>query len=82
MNEQKILELVEEGSGIVGMVSEVQMKCKLLNQKRANGLGLYVLQEETDKQVERMSHELDTYRIRLNEICEEIEQYGTFSKMA
>lgn len=83
MNERKVFKLVEEGSGIVGMISEVQMKCKLLKQKRANSLEPdYVLQEETDKHVERMSHELDTYRIRLNEICEEIEQYGTFSKMA
>lgn len=82
MNDE-IFELAEEAYGIIGMVSEIRMKCKLLEQKRTNSFEpLYVLQEETDKQIEIMSHELDTYSIRLNEICEEIEQHGTFSKMA
>lgn len=74
MNNRRIAKLVEEGSGIVGMVAEVRIKCRLLEQ---NGSTF-----ETDQQIERMSDDLDTYRIRLNEICEEIERYGTFSKMA
>lgn len=75
MNDTRIDELFAEGSGIIGMIAEIKMKLKLIKERPAS-------KWETEDQLGRMSCELDTYRIRLNEICEEIEQHGTFSEMA
>lgn len=77
MNKKRIRQLFDEGSGIVGMVAEIRMKSQMLSDQSGD-----ILDEETCNRLARMSQELDTYRDRLNEICEEIEGYGTFSEMA
>lgn len=77
MSEKRLCELFEEGSTIVGMAAEARMKADILKNSDPD-----LFDDQTAYRLERMSEEINTYRDRLNEICEEIERNGTFSEMA
>jgi len=83
----KVQELFDEASGIMGMIAEVKMRCLLFKQKARAEKASWnegpsdALQLEVDEAVTRMTHDLATYRSRLNEIYEELTEYGVFSEV-
>ncbi len=85
--------LLREAAGLMGMIEEVTLKCKLLKSKARQTCESHGhcwetdtapddLSEEVVAKVSKMHRDLDRYSHRLNQIGEELKEInGTISEM-
>ena len=77
MCDERMQNLVEEGSGLVGMIDEALMKLKILENKRTDSFEpTFILESETQDAIDRMSDDLNRYSCRLDEIYEELLEWS------
>lgn len=75
---ERIDELLEESAGLEGMLDEASMKLKILKVRWKDG---QITRETLVALTEQISSDLDTYKSRLDEIYEELDENGTFNEL-
>lgn len=78
MEEERREALLDEAFGLHGMIREVMAKAALLK-SRAARYDPSLKEEDVEGKVTQMHRDLATYSDRLDEIYEEMSDYGTIS---
>lgn len=81
MDEERREALLDEAFGLHGMIREVMAKATLLK-NRAARYDLSLKEEDVEGKVAQMHRDLATYSDRLDEIYEEMSDYGTISPIS
>lgn len=71
--------LLNKGMGCVGMIAEINSKCRLLQLRLKQSNDPDSLQSEFEERLVQMKEDLAKYSRRIKKIYEELESYGIFS---
>jgi septin family protein len=85
-NEKRVRFLINEGMACLGMITEVRLKCLLVQSRvrkaKRNQESIEELQAELAERAPQMKRDLAKYSRKLKQIYEELESYGIISEMA